>query len=319
MLAAEALEVRPRRAAADDARRRVLLAVPRDEPLAQKPEGRSGLQRFEVLGHAVDGDLVALQVLKNASQLEGRERVAGIDDAMGSVERAVARAEGGERSPGGVVGAAHADEDEGIRALAQTGCEGLDLLDLLVRRPVVHVEPAEGAGVAPLACLAAREHVSASGRGPGDLVGGHPGAEVCLVEPKHLGTLAAAGVRGGVVAEVAVLGRVLHAEVRHGAVVGVRQRQDVGVAVGVLTRGVGDGLLEGRAGLEAHGAGDARLLGADDVGGAEVLLGKVAAGHHAEAVERVEGVGKSVLADVLLVGGEVLAVLDHLWRSTRRT
>ena len=36
--------------------------------------------------------------------------------------------------------------------------------------------------------------------------------------------------------------------------------------------------------------------------------------HHGKAVEGVEGVGEAVLADVLLVGGEILAVAVHVFK-----
>ena len=64
--------------------------------------------------------------------------------------------------------------------------------------------------------------------------------------------------------------------------------------------------------LHAHAPGVARLLRAHNVNGAGVHLRNVRAADHAEAVERVEGVAVTVLADILLVGGKVLAVPVHV-------
>ena len=129
--------------------------MPFDEPLAQQPERRARLQRLEVLCHAVDDDLVALEVLQDAPQLKGGERVARVDHTVRPVERAVARAQCCKGRAGRVVGATDADEHEGVRLRAQARGEALDLGDPLVRGPVVHVEPSERAGVALLAGLAA--------------------------------------------------------------------------------------------------------------------------------------------------------------------
>ena len=113
----------------------------------------------------------------------------------------------------------------------------------------------------------------------------------------------------------AVLAGVLHAQMHRRQLEGLGQGQDVGVLAHKLLLRVRQRLLEGCPGLEAHAAGDARLLGAHDVDGAGVHLGDVAAAHHREAVEGMERVSEPVLADVLLVGGIVLAQTVHVRQS----
>ena len=63
----------------------------------------------------------------------------------------------------------------------------------------------------------------------------------------------------------AVLGRVLHAEVNRRRLKGARQRKDIGVGTDKLPLCVLECLFKGCAGLQAHSAGDARLLRADNV------------------------------------------------------
>ena len=91
LLAAQVLERRAGRAAADDAPRGLALAVPGDEALAQEPERRARLEGLEVLGHAVDGHLVALEVLEDAVELERRERVARPQTTRGAPRRRASR------------------------------------------------------------------------------------------------------------------------------------------------------------------------------------------------------------------------------------
>ena len=95
------------------------------------------------------------------------------------------------------------------------------------------------------------------------------------------------------VAAMAVLARILHAQVNSRRGERARQSEDVRVRSDNLLLRVLQSLLKGRAGLESHAAGDARLTGADDVDGAGVHLCDVTAGHHGEAVERVERDRKS--------------------------
>ena len=99
---------------------------------------------------------------------------------------------------------------------------------------------------------------------------------------------------------------------------GLGQGQDVGIGAHVLLHRVLQSLLEGGPGLQAHAPGDARLPRAHNVDGAGVLLRQMAAAHHGKTVERVEGIGEAVLADVLLVGGEILAVAVHVRQDVHR-
>ena len=105
---------------------------------------------------------------------------------------------------------------------------------------------------------------------------------------------------------------VLHAKVDSAHLEGLGQRQNPGVGTDKLLLGVLQSLLEGGPGLQTHAPGNARLLGANDVDGAGVHLGNVAAAHHGEAVEGMEGVAVAVPADILLVGGEIFAVPVHV-------
>ena len=114
------------------------------------------------------------------------------------------------------------------------------------------------------------------------------------------------------VAAMAVLAWVFHAQVDRRRRERARQGEDVRVRSDDLLLRVFERLFKRRAGLEPHAAGDARLARADDVDGAGVHLRNVAAGHHREAVERVERIGEAILADVFLVRREILAVAVHI-------
>ena len=108
---------------------------------------------------------------------------------------------------------------------------------------------------------------------------------------------------------------VLHAQVDSAQLEGLGQRQNPGVGSYILLHGILEGLLEGGPGLEAHASGDAGLLGTHNVDGGGVHLRDMAAAHHGEAMEGMEGVGEAILANILLVGGEVLAVAVHIRQS----
>lgn len=95
---------------------------------------------------------------------------------------------------------------------------------------------------------------------------------------------------------MAVLAWVFHAQVDRRRRERARQGEDVRVRSDDLLLRVFERLFKRRAGLEPHAAGDARLARADDVDGAGVHLRNVAAGHHREAVERVERIGEAILA-----------------------
>ena len=114
------------------------------------------------------------------------------------------------------------------------------------------------------------------------------------------------------VAVGAVVAFVLHAQMDSADLEGLWQGQNVGIGTNILLHCVGQGLFEGGTGFQTHATGDAGLLSANNVDGGGVHLGDVAAGHHGEAVEGMEGVGKTILADILLVGGEVLTVTIHV-------
>ena len=111
---------------------------------------------------------------------------------------------------------------------------------------------------------------------------------------------------------MAVLAWVFHAQVHRRRRERARQGEDVRVRSDDLLLRVFERFFKRRAGLKPHAAGDARLARADDVDGAGVHLRNVAAGHHREAVERVERIGEAILADVFLVRREILAVAVHI-------
>ena len=90
------------------------------------------------------------------------------------------------------------------------------------------------------------------------------------------------------------------------------QRQNIGIGSHILLHRICQRLLHGRPCLEPHASCDPRLPGSSDIDGARVLLRQMAAAHHGEAVERMECIGKTVLADVLLLRGKVLTVAVHV-------
>lgn len=104
----------------------------------------------------------------------------------------------------------------------------------------------------------------------------------------------------------------LHAKVGCRRLEGQRQRQNVGVGANEFPLGILQRLFKGGAGLETHAPGIARILCAHDIDGGGIHLRNVAAGHHGKSMEGMEGVAEAVFADILLVGGEILAVAVHI-------
>ena len=98
-----------------------------------------------------------LELIDNPVELIGGKRIARVNDAR------TARVCGLHHGAGGVVGTADADDHEGVGNLTDVRGELLGTVENLGPRPLVHVKPALGVGVALLARLTAREHVSVRG------------------------------------------------------------------------------------------------------------------------------------------------------------
>ena len=111
---------------------------------------------------------------------------------------------------------------------------------------------------------------------------------------------------------MAVLGRVFHAKVHRCGCKCLRQGQNIGARPHIFPFGILQRLFKRCARFQPHPAGNARLPRAHYVDCACVLFRQVPAAHHGKTVERVEGIGKPVFADIFPVCGKVLSIPVHI-------
>ena len=145
------------------------LPVPLLQVVPQHAEGDAGLQGFKILGDAVDIDgLVAVQLLQGAGHLAGGDGVARPQDGG-----AVLGPQGLHRRPGGLVGAADADDHKGVGVGAHPGRLLQQKVHPLRSGVVVHPEPAQ----IVLMLLLTGHHTGQQGGGGTELLLQLPGSQ----------------------------------------------------------------------------------------------------------------------------------------------